>query len=320
MFVVAHVVHLAFDFVEAGNCVQRLLGQLAFVRRVQVEGLAAGVGHAADFGDALLKAGLVASEVVADQLAITLTKKIARMLACTTGAEFVDHGLQIGEGCGAIGPEVSPAGLLLPRCKHRNRGFVSMDHALGQRRFAQGIDQRLELYAGLPDPLRQRRAGDGQAGTAKDLLLPVQWQVIGKLGHHHVSQQAGGGDALVDHLGRLLRLDQPFALAADPFPTHVLFDGEHARRVVELFADIFAHALQLAAAGALGVFGLVVDTVRGNCAGSGARLGCWRGSGGTVGGYAAFSSASMAAMSVSIRSSNKLPWAGLSCSLPLANL
>jgi hypothetical protein len=41
--------------------VQRLLSQLAFVRRVQIEKLAAGVGQAADFGDALLEAGFVAS-------------------------------------------------------------------------------------------------------------------------------------------------------------------------------------------------------------------------------------------------------------------
>ncbi|MCY1411600.1 hypothetical protein D9M71_269890 [compost metagenome] len=72
-------------------------------------------------------------------------------------------------------------------------------------------------------------------------------------------QQAGGGDALVDHLGRHWRLDQRFALAAGPFPTHVLFDGEHARRVVELFADILTHALKLATTGALGVLRLVVD-------------------------------------------------------------
>ncbi|GEM_PF-6297447 len=40
---------------------------------------------------------------------------------------------------------------------------------------------------------------------------------------------------------------------------HVLFDGEHARRVVELFADVFADALKLATAGALGVLRLVTD-------------------------------------------------------------
>ncbi|MDT4864623.1 hypothetical protein FQZ97_993890 [compost metagenome] len=94
----------------------------------------------------------------------------------------------------------------------------------------------------MPDPLRQRRTSDSQAGTAEDLFLPVQRQVVGELGHHHVSQQAGGGDALVDHLRRHRRLDQRFALAAGPFPTHMLFDGEHARRVIQFFADVFTHA------------------------------------------------------------------------------
>ncbi len=49
--------------------------------------------------------------------------------------------------------------------------FLGVDYALGQHGFAQGIDQRLELHIGLPDPLRQCRASDGQAGTAKDLVL-----------------------------------------------------------------------------------------------------------------------------------------------------
>jgi hypothetical protein len=67
------------------------------------------------------------------------------------------------------------------------------------------------------------------------------------------------GDALVDHLGRHGCLDQCFALATGPFATHVLFDGEHARRVIQLFADVFTDALQLAAAGTLGVLRLVTD-------------------------------------------------------------
>ena len=138
-------------------------------------------------------------------------------------------------------------------------GFVGVDHALRQYRLAQGVDQWLELYAGVSDPLRQRRAGDGQASAPKNLFLPIQRQVVGKFGHHHVSQQAGSGDALVDHLGWYRRLDQCFALTAGPFATHVLFDGEHARRVIQLFADVFADALQLAAAGALSVLRLVTD-------------------------------------------------------------
>ena len=42
---IAHVSRLSFDFVQAANRVQRLFGQLAFVRHVQIEKLAAGVGQ-----------------------------------------------------------------------------------------------------------------------------------------------------------------------------------------------------------------------------------------------------------------------------------
>ena len=54
-------------------------------------------------------------------------------------------------------------------------------------------------------------------------------------------------------------MDQRFALAAGPFSTHMLLDGEHAGRVIQFLADIFADALKLAAASALGVFRLVTD-------------------------------------------------------------
>ncbi|MCY1411601.1 hypothetical protein D9M71_269900 [compost metagenome] len=150
---IAQVARLPFDFVEAGHCVQRLLGQLAFIRHVQVEELAPGVGHAADFGDALLEPGLVAGKVVTDQLAVPLAEEVARMLAGAAGAEIVDYGAQVGEGRGAVGPDVSPVSFLLAWSKHLYRGFIGVDHVLGQHCFAQRIDQRLKLYAGLPNPL-----------------------------------------------------------------------------------------------------------------------------------------------------------------------
>jgi len=43
---------------------------------MQVEELAAGVGHAANFGDAQLEAGVVAREVIADQLAVPCARKL----------------------------------------------------------------------------------------------------------------------------------------------------------------------------------------------------------------------------------------------------
>lgn len=79
--------------------------------------------------------------------------------------------------------------------------------------------------------------------------------MVGVFGHHELGQQARGRDALVDCQGRYRRLDQRFALVAGPFPTHVLFDGEHTRRVIQFFADLFADALKLATAGALAFSG-----------------------------------------------------------------
>jgi len=111
------------------------------------------------------------------------------MLTCTAWAEVIDHCLEVGEGCGAVCPDVSPVGFLLARGQHLHGGFVGVDHALRQYRLAQGVDLWLELYAGLSDPLRQCRTRDSQTSTAKDLLLPVQRQMIGVFGHHDMSHR-----------------------------------------------------------------------------------------------------------------------------------
>jgi hypothetical protein len=71
------------------------------------------------------------------------------------------------------------------------------------------------------------------------------------------SQQPRSRDALVDHLRRHWGLDQRFTRGADPLATDMPLDGEGARGVVELLADVFADALELAAAGTLGAVRLV---------------------------------------------------------------
>ncbi|VVN33050.1 hypothetical protein PS631_05026 [Pseudomonas fluorescens] len=210
-------------------------------------------------------------------------------------------------------------GFLLAWRKHLNRCFVSVNHALLQHRFTQSIDQWLESHTGLSDPLGQGRASDCQPGATKDFLLPVERQVIGELGHHHVGQQACGWNTFVDDLRGHWRLSQSFALTAGPLATHMLLDRDHAWRVIQLFADIFADALKLAATGAMGVFWLVMNhgarklrrqwSTFGDCRGSACEAG-----------RSCFSSASIASRSVSSKSSSKLPCAGLICSLRLANL
>ena len=74
-----------------------------------------------------------------------------------------------------------------------------------------------------------------------------------------MGQQAGGGNAFVDHLGWHWRLDQCFALTAGPLATHMLLDGKHARCVIQLLAHIFADALKLAPAGTQCALRLMAD-------------------------------------------------------------
>lgn len=122
----------------------------------------------------------------------------------------------------------------------------------------QCVDQWLQLYAAATDPLRQGRARDGETGPAEDLFLPVQRQMVGELGHHDPVQQPYGRDALVDHLDRNRRLGQGFASLADLLAVDMPLHREDARGV-ELFADILADALELAATGALRVVRLAMD-------------------------------------------------------------
>lgn len=127
---IAHVPSLAFNFVQATNRVQRLFSQLAFVRHMQIEKLATGVGHAANFDDAFLETGFVASEIVAYQLAVPLPKEVARMLACTTGTEVINHSLERRKRRGAVGPDVSAVSFLLAWREHLNRSLIGVDPEL----------------------------------------------------------------------------------------------------------------------------------------------------------------------------------------------
>jgi len=134
-----------------------------------------------------------------------------------------------------------------------------MQHRAAQQFVLQRIHQRPQLCPALADPGRQRRPRDRQTGPSEDLLLPIQRQVIGVLGHQHLRQQPRRGDALVDHRGRHRRLDERAAVAAGPFATDVTLDGEDARRVVELLGDVFTDALERRTAAAVGDVGFVAD-------------------------------------------------------------
>jgi hypothetical protein len=89
------------------------------------------------------------------------------------------------------------------------------------------------------------------------VFLAVQRQVILVLGHQHLRQQPGGGDALVDDVRWHGGLHQGLALRANPLAADVALDREDAGRVVQLLGHVFADALELAATTAGGVLGLV---------------------------------------------------------------
>ena len=74
-----------------------------------------------------------------------------------------------------------------------------------------------------------------------------------------MGEQPSGRDALVDNVRRNRCLDQRFAVITDPLASDVAFNREHARRVVELFADILANTLEGAAALAVAIVGFVMD-------------------------------------------------------------
>jgi hypothetical protein len=83
--------------------------------------------------------------------------------------------------------------------------------------------------------------------------------VITVFGDLHLSQQTSRGNAFVDDLHRNRGLDQRFALIADPLATDVLFNREHAGRVVEFLADVLADTLEGAATTPLRVVRFVMD-------------------------------------------------------------
>src|SRR5690606_40865532 len=109
---------------------------------------------------------------------------------------------------------------------------------------SQRICQGLQLHTAGTDPFGECGTGYFQAGTAEDAFLTVQWQVVRVLGHQHLSQQVGGGDALVDHLRWYRCLDQGLALLAGPLAPDVALHRELARAVIQLLADVFANTLE----------------------------------------------------------------------------
>ncbi len=276
----AELFGLSLDLVDLADLRECELGELAFVGRMQVEEFSTCVGQASRFRDAALrKTLLVAAEVIADQATLPVTEKLASMLASAGFAEVVDHGLHVVERGARVSPEVGAMCAALAGLEHLHGCLVGVEDCALEHLVLQCIDQRLQAHAADADPLRQRGARNRQTRPSKDALLTVERQMICVLGHQHMREQACGGDALVDHMRIHGHLRDRLALRAGPFAADVAFDGEHAGFVVELLCDVFADALQLAAAGAGRGGRIVVNDLAWQLCGQwlalGLHLRCW---------------------------------------------
>ena len=253
------VSNLALDVVRHAKEFQGLLGDLAFAGGVQIEEFPACVRHAPDFGHPEVESCLVAAVVVADQLALPGAEEGARMFAGAAAGEVVDDRAQGRELRRCIGPQVGAMRLSLARTEHLHRRFIGMQHRLLQHLFVQRIDDGLQVHPAHAHPRAQRRLRDRESGPGKDALLPIQGQMISVFGNQDISQQCRSRHALVDHLRRHGSLYQRLAGIANPFAANMALDREHARRVVELLADVLADAHAQTVAGTSQVLGLVMD-------------------------------------------------------------
>ncbi len=143
--------------------------------------------------------------------------------------------------------------------EHGHRRLVGMHHAVLQQLVSHGVHQRLQLHTAGAHPLSERGTRDGETSAAEDRFLAVQRQVIGVLGHQHLRQQPGGGDAFVDDVRIDGDLGERLALRTSPLAPDVALDAEDARHIVQLLGHVLAHALHLATAGTGGRVGLVAD-------------------------------------------------------------
>ena len=187
----------ALDLGELAEEPQGLLGHRTLGIGMQLEELALRMGCAARLHHALREAGLVAAEVIAHQLAapwlVVLLQERTSVFARAAGREVIDDGLEVFKCARAVRPEVGAVRLLLARRHHRHGCLVGMQHAVAQHLVLECVHQGLQLHAAGSDPLGQCRARQRHACPRKDAFLPVQRQVVGVLGHQHLSQKAPGG-------------------------------------------------------------------------------------------------------------------------------
>ena len=100
----------------------------------------------------------------------------------------------------------------------------------------------------MANPLREQRAIELDALTRIHDRLPIQRDVICELRDQHVREQSRAREAALDGTTRRCCLCDVIAARAGEFGPHMTDHAEASRYVLQLFGNVFAQQLQLAAA------------------------------------------------------------------------
>ena len=151
--------------------------------------------------------------------------------------------------------------------QHLEGGFVDVDQFSCQNFILDEVKQGYAGLGGLYGPVAHRGPADFHPEPGKELLLPVQWEMIDKLSGEHMGQQPRANDGLGDDLRRH-RCDphdwplvlHPFAPPAGIFGADVAQHLDAGRDDIELFAHLFPDPAQFTAAAAgLLLLGQIMD-------------------------------------------------------------
>ena len=258
-----HVPALCLDGIQRRDPAQRLLRDRIRLRLIQIEELPARVRQATQFRHPLSEQRLVPGEIIDHEMALPPGEEVPGHGAPRdwSGNRTPRSAVPFPARC-CDRPTDRPVWSCLGPGPAVHRRFIGMQHVAFQQQLGQAIRQRLQRHADAPHPFRHRGAGQDDPIPCRDLLQPVQRQVIQVFADEHPDVQAHGRHAAVDHGRRDRRRRHRLAGTAGVLRTDVTMDEESGRFDIELFADVFTDLDQIAAALAAGAgfrFVMVLD-------------------------------------------------------------
>src|SRR3954449_8518536 len=127
--------------------------------------------------------------------------------------------------------------------KNLHASIVGADHFRSEQNLLRRHIQRLQKSGALRHPPPHPLTRESNAVPCKDLLLPVQLQMVGPFAHDHLRQQAGSGDALFNRLWRLAR--SPYCAGARILQTSFFDYRERSGNIFVTFARFLANMTQI---------------------------------------------------------------------------